>query len=97
MDNKTIHAHIVRTEVTLPVPGPHKPVLAKTEFLANHHKVLIRDIVTSNAAVHVVDHLLNPRHHRDYHGIHQQGQAEESCDTSWEDWEDWLVQWAHSA
>ncbi|KAF9452809.1 FAS1 domain-containing protein [Macrolepiota fuliginosa MF-IS2] len=99
-DNKTVHAHIMRAEVTLPVPGPDKPTVTKTEFTVNGRDVFIRDFVANNAAVHVVDHLLDPRRDRHHHDCHdnsyQQGQADDGYDNSWEDWEDWLVQWANS-
>ena len=89
-----VHAHIRKYEFTLPVPGPDKPSVVKTEVEINHHDVLVSDVVTSNAAVHIVDRLLDPRQHHDHHG-RDHGQVRPT-DDSWEDWEDWLIDWAGS-
>lgn len=90
-ENRTVHTHIKKVELTLPVPGPNKPKVMKTDVKVNHRHVLVPDVVTSNAAVHILDHLLDPRHH------HDKGSLGESYDTSWNDWEDWLIDWANSA
>jgi hypothetical protein len=61
----------------------------------NHRDVLITDIVTSNAAVHIVDRILDPRGHR--HHDHECNNGLCQKEDAWEDWEDWLVEWAESA
>ncbi|EKM82879.1 hypothetical protein AGABI1DRAFT_68913 [Agaricus bisporus var. burnettii JB137-S8] len=82
--NKTVHTRIKKIEYNLPMPGPHKPSIVKTDVIVNGRHALVHDVVTSNAAVHVVDHLLDPRHSEDA-----------NADASWEDWEDWLIDWAN--
>lgn len=89
-----VHAHIRKYEFTLPVPGPNKPSVVKTEVEINHHDVLVSDVVTSNAAVHIVDRLLDPRQHHDHYG-RDHGQVRPT-DDFWEDWEDWLIDWTGS-
>lgn len=88
-----MHAHVRKYEFTLPVYGPDKPSVVKTEVKVNHHDVLVSDVVASNAAVHIVDRLLDPRQHH-AHG-HEHSEIRLS-DDSWQDWEDWLVEWAES-
>ncbi|KXN90455.1 Stabilin-2 [Leucoagaricus sp. SymC.cos] len=90
-----VHAHIKKLEYTLPVPGPNKPSAIKTEISTNHRVVLVSDVVTSNAAVHILDRLLDPRdsrHHDDCEGFF----CHKTQESTWDDWEDWLIQWAES-
>lgn len=65
------------------MPGPHPPSIFKTDVIVNGRRVLAHDVVTTNAAVHVLDHLLDPRRSGDDDSV-----------TDWEDWEDWLLDWA---
>lgn len=93
LEDHCVHAHVRRYEFALPVPGPDKPSVVKTEVRINHHDVLVSDVVTSNAAVHIVDRLLDPRQHHAHD--HEHGEVRLSNDP-WQDWEDWLVDWAES-
>ena len=93
LEDHYVQAHVRKYEFTLPVPGPDKPSVVKTEVKANHHDVLVSDVVTSNAAVHIVDHLLDPRQHHDHD--HERSEIRLS-DDPWQNWEDWLVDWAES-
>ncbi|KAF5358121.1 hypothetical protein D9756_001768 [Leucocoprinus leucothites] len=99
LEDHYINVHVKKYEFNLPVPGPDKPSVVKTEVEVNHHEVLVSDVVTSNAAVHIVDRLLDPRHHHHHHHHHDHRDCYErfcQSDNSWEDWEDWLVDWANS-
>ncbi|KAJ3556430.1 hypothetical protein NP233_g11982 [Leucocoprinus birnbaumii] len=101
LEDHHINLHVKKSEFTLPVPGPDKPTVVKTHVEVNHHEVLVSDVVTSNAAVHIVDRLLDPRHHHghhhDHHDHHECYQRFCKAENSWEDWEDWLEDWAESA
>jgi len=93
LEDHYVQAHVRKYEFTLPVPGPDKPSVVKTEVKVNQHDVLVSDVVTSNAAVHIVDRLLDPRQHHAHD--HEHGEARLS-DDPWQNWEDWLVDWAES-
>jgi len=85
LEDHYVQAHVRKYEFTLPVPGPDKPSVVKTEVKVNHHDVLVSDVVTSNAAVHIVDRLLDPRQHHAHD--HEHGEARLS-DDPWQNWED---------
>ncbi|KAG6841211.1 hypothetical protein C0991_000873 [Blastosporella zonata] len=91
LTNHTLHAHIEKFRFSIPLPGhPHNPHQITTKFTINGHKVAVPDIVGLNGAVHVIEHLLDPRGHS-HHG-HRDGSF--CSDGDWEDWEEWLPQWA---
>jgi len=83
--NCTIDAYVEKINITLPIPGPHKPYKTKTNLEVNDRPVRLADIVGLNGAVHVLDTVLDPRvcHHHDE-------------DRSWGNWGDWLQSWASS-
>lgn len=77
--------NIIKYNVSLPFPGPHRPHRTETKVYANGKIVAVADIPTLNGAVHVVDAILDPRGAK--------GKKVDGHD-AWEDWEDWLPQWA---
>ncbi|KAG5637863.1 hypothetical protein H0H81_002902 [Sphagnurus paluster] len=91
LTNHFIHAHVEKFKVSVPIPGPHKPHKITTKLTVNGRHVFPQDIVGLNGAIHVIDHLLDPRgqhHHRHSHDKFT------DADPAWVDWQDWLPQWA---
>lgn len=82
--NHTLHAHVEKFRFSIPIPNPHNRHIVTTKFTINGHPVVVSDIVGLNGAVHVIEHLLDPRGHDHSHNVQ----------TNWEDWEEWLPQWA---
>ncbi|KAG6878761.1 hypothetical protein C0993_008060 [Termitomyces sp. T159_Od127] len=80
--NHTLHAHVEKFRFSLPIPNPHNPHIITTKFTINGLQVVVPDAVGLNGAVHVIEHLLDPRGHSHH------------AQTAWEDWEEWLPQWA---
>lgn len=99
LTNHSLHVHIAKRKLHLPVPGHPKDIYFS--YLAvNHQKVAFADGVARNGAVHVIHRVLNPRPHP--HHPHKTKVANEADDETyddndddgWDDWEDWLPQWA---
>jgi hypothetical protein len=67
----------------------HIPI---TKFIANGVWIKAFDGVARNGAIHVVDHVLNPRRHHK-RGPHKVTEQDEEDNQGWEDWEDWLIDW----
>ncbi|KAG6891805.1 hypothetical protein C0993_006330, partial [Termitomyces sp. T159_Od127] len=76
--NHTLHAHVEKFRFSLPIPNPHNPHIITTKFTINGLQVVVPDAVGLNGAVHVIEHLLDPRGHSHH------------AQTAWEDWEEWL-------
>ncbi|KAG6816954.1 hypothetical protein H0H87_001469 [Tephrocybe sp. NHM501043] len=93
--NHTLHAHVEKFKFNIPLPGPHKPPMITTKFSINGHQVAVPDIIALNGAVHLVEHLLDPRghSHRGHHG-HHGSLSTDKAGGIWEEWEEWLPQWA---
>ncbi|KAH0584159.1 hypothetical protein H2248_009718 [Termitomyces sp. 'cryptogamus'] len=81
LTNYTLHAHVEKFKFSIPIPSPHNSHII-TKFNINGHRVIVPDIIGLNGAVHMIEHILDPRGHSHH------GQA------NWEDWEEWLPQWA---
>ncbi|KAG6861886.1 hypothetical protein C0995_010592 [Termitomyces sp. Mi166 len=81
LTNYTLHAHVEKFKFSIPIPSPHQPPIITTKFTINGHRVVVPDIIGLNGAIHLIEHLLDPRGHSHH------GQA------VWENWEEWLPQW----
>ncbi|EAU88426.1 fasciclin domain family protein [Coprinopsis cinerea okayama7 len=74
----------------------HGKDIYETKVFVNKHPVLIPDLVALNGAVHVVDHVLCPFHHKEPINNPPDGGLSAIADP-WEDWEEWLPRWGDSA
>jgi len=93
LENHSIHAHVEKTRVSFPIPGPRKPHQTITKLSVNDRTVALPDIVGLNGAFHVIDRVLDPRHGHCRHHGHKHYTDDED---SWDDWEDWLTEWAEN-
>jgi len=100
LDNFSIRVHVEQSERLL----PRHTIF--TKVVANGQTVVAPDVVATNGALHVVDHLLNPLKGR--HPHHRPGSAHDPAELAadypqastdededeWKDWEEWLPAWA---
>ncbi|KIY64965.1 FAS1 domain-containing protein [Cylindrobasidium torrendii FP15055 ss-10] len=80
LKDHSLEVNVIKYNVSLPFPGPHKPHHIVTKLYANGRRVAVPDIPAMNGAAHVITHILDPR------------QGEEA--NPWEEWEEWLPKWA---
>lgn len=97
LTNHSLHIHIAKYKLHLPIPGHPKDIYS-SDIVVNHQRVAFADVVARNGAVHVINSVLNPRpHHHHPHKPEGNGGNEiydEDENDSWNDWEDWLPRWA---
>ncbi|TFK25017.1 FAS1 domain-containing protein [Coprinopsis marcescibilis] len=89
--NHTVDWTAEKFKFTIPIPK-HKKEVYETKVFVNHQHVLVPDIVALNGAIHAIDHLLIPCHHRN----ETVDENIEAPVDPWENWENWLPQWAAS-
>jgi len=64
----TLAVRIAKYKYQLPISCPRRPEHYYTEILVNGRRVTFPDVVSRNGAIHVIDRVLNPRHHPHHKG-----------------------------
>lgn len=86
LENHTHHVQIARYNVSRPFHGPGQSAhIIANKISINGRRIPVTDIVGMNGALHVTNHLLDPR---PWSGIERCANQDH-----WADWEEWLPSW----